>query len=102
MIEGWYLSAAAVKQFMAICRLPAQEEGPSFDRAAVALERACDRARKKSQRGLWERWETKVKIAGKIARLELIVSLARRPEGPEPQLVEVRYKGGSRSGRPRN
>ena len=98
MIEGWYVSAAAVKQFMAICGLPAQEEGRVFDRAARQLERACESARKTSERGPWQTWIAKATIRGRVERLELIVSTARRPEGPEPQLVEVRHKGRGRKG----
>lgn len=97
----WYISVSAVKDFQRIVGLPQESDGPLFDRAAVELEEVAATAKLKSERGQWQTWQAKMTIRGKVARIELIVSTQKRDEGPLPQLVEVRYKGGSRSGKPR-
>jgi hypothetical protein len=104
-IHGWYISAAAVKQYMRICGLPPQDEGAAFDRTAVALQEICQGARLKSDpgpgSGRSQSWEAKTTIDGLVARLALSVRTSPRSEGPAAQLVRVRRKGGSRSGKKR-
>ncbi len=38
-------------------------------------------------------WRVKATVHGKRTRLELVVSIEPRPEGPLPQLIAVRNKG---------
>ena len=92
----WYISAAAVKQFMAIQGYVGSTAGPVFDRAAIELEDACEQARLAKDVGpgqVDQLWRVKWTVRGKRTRLELIVSLEKRPEGPLPQLIAVRNKG---------
>jgi len=103
MIQGWYVTVQAVREYMAIAGLPAQDEGPLFARAAAELERACDEARLKKAAKEKNRmaaiYEVKVTIRGRRVRLELYVAEQPRPEGDQPQLVRVREKGGGHQGR---
>lgn len=92
----WYISAAAVKQYMAIQGYEGSPDGPVFDRAAIELEHLCDEARLAKDAGEHspnQQWRVKATVRGKRTRLELIVSLEQRPEGPLPQLIAVRNKG---------
>jgi hypothetical protein len=102
MVEGWYISAAAVKEFMQICGLPAQEEGPSFDRAAVELEKACDEARLVKAAGEANRnaaiYRTTAVIRGRKWQLDIYVAEQPRAEGDHSQVVRVRVKRGPRPG----
>lgn len=41
----WYISAAAVKQYMAICGYEGSPDGPVFDAAAIELEDLCEQAK---------------------------------------------------------
>jgi hypothetical protein len=101
MIEGWYNTVAAILEFQEICGLNPVSDGDQFDRAAVELERACEEATLKKDEGHRQIYEAKILIRGKITRLEIYVSLAERDEGAAPQVVRVRKKGGSRSGKKR-
>lgn len=92
MIESWYITGAAVREYQAICGIPETDEGPLFDRCAVELERACETARLYKDEGPRQIWISKATIRGRRVRLELYVSLAHRPEGDAPQLVRVRRK----------
>lgn len=92
----WYISAAAVKQFMAIQGYIGSPDGPAFDRAAIELEDACEQARlarDADEKSPNQQWRVRWPVRGKRSRLELIVSLEQRPEGPLPQLIAVRNKG---------
>lgn len=94
MIESWYISGTAVRQFMGLCYLPDQEEGPIFDRCAVELERLCEDAHKHDEKIIGgvsrERWRVNASLGnrGKV-RLELIVDPRPREEGDAPQLIAV-------------
>lgn len=92
----WYISAAAVKQFMAIAGYIGSPDGPIFDRAAIELEDACSQARLAKDIGPGQAsqlWRVKWTVRGKRTRLEFVVSVEQRPEGPLPQLIAVRNKG---------
>lgn len=92
----WYISAAAVKQYMAIQGYPPDDDGPGFDRAAKELEGLTAEARLAKDIAPGQQsqlWRVKATVRGKRTRLELVVSVERRAEGPLPQLVAVRNKG---------
>jgi hypothetical protein len=92
----WYISAAAVKQYMAIQGYAGSPDGPIFDRAAIELEDLCEQsklARDVSDKSPYQQWRVKATVRGKRTRLELVVSVEQRKEGPLPQLIAVRNKG---------
>lgn len=92
----WYISATAVKQYMAICGYEGSPDGPIFDRAAIELERLCDESRLAVDIGpgqVSQLWRVKATVRSKRTRLELVVSVEHRKEGPLPQLIAVRNKG---------
>lgn len=92
----WYISAAAVKQYMAICGYEGSPDGLIFDRAAIELERLCDEARLAKDIGPGQQsqlWRVKATVRGRRTRLELVVSVEQRKEGALPQLIAVRNKG---------
>lgn len=92
----WYISAAAVKQYMAIQGYHGSDDGPVFDRAAAELDALCAESRLAKDVGPGQdsqQWRVKATVRGKRTRLELIVSLSHRPEGELPQLIAVRNKG---------
>ncbi len=94
----WYLSAAAVKQFMEIAGLKPEADGPAFFRAEAALDQICEGAVLKKDEGHRAIYKVKAILSGRVERLELYVSRQRRVEGPLDQLVRVRHCGGSRTG----
>lgn len=92
----WYISAAAVKQYMAIQGYEGSPDGPVFDAAAIELEKLCDESRLAKDIGHGQQsqlWRAKATVRGKRTRLELVVSVEQRQEGPLPQLIAVRNKG---------
>lgn len=92
----WYISAAAVKQYMAIMGHPPDDDGPGFDRAAKELDALTQEARLAKDIGPGQQsqlWRVKATVRGRRSRLELIVSLSARREGDLPQLIAVRNKG---------
>lgn len=92
----WYISAAAVKQWMAISGRQGSDDGPEFDAAAIELDALSAEARLAKDVGPTQRhqqWRVSATVRGRRERLELIVSIAPRPEGPLPQLIAVRHKG---------
>lgn len=94
----WYLSIAAVRQYMEIAGLRGELEdnNPDFVRAqnelgAVSLTATPADAPPSDSGGIIYRpW---VHIHGRRTRLELTVTPAGRSEGDLPQLVRVRVKG---------
>ena len=92
----WYISVAAVRQYMAIQGYEGSPDGPVFDRAAIELEDLCEQAKLARDIGPSQQsqlWRVKATVRGKRSRLELIVSVEARKEGPLPQLIAVRNKG---------
>ena len=92
----WYISATAVRQYMAICGYQGSTDGPVFDAAAIELEDLCAQSRLAVDVGPGQRcqlWRVKATVRGRRTRLELSVSLEHRQEGPLPQLINVRNKG---------
>lgn len=92
----WYISATAVKQYMAIQGYVGSPDGPIFDRAAIELEDLCDAAKLAkdvSPGGKVQQWRVKATVRGKRTRLEFGVSIEQREEGDLPQLIHVRNKG---------
>lgn len=99
-----YITVRAVKEWMAIVGSSPADDGQDFDDAALELEAlladsrvvaAGPNARETGPTAgaLVERRITKTQIDGKMHRIELYVSYAKRPEGDLPQLVRVRDKG---------
>lgn len=86
----WYISAAAVRKYLAIVGRRVVDDGPEFDRAerelmdeaiaTLASERVPKQMR--AQHLLQYR-------GGPPRRMRFIVSTARRKEGPLPALVDV-------------
>ena len=92
----FYISAAAVREYMRICGLPDATDGPAFQRAEQELAALCDDARLAKDVGPGQdcqQWRVKSTVRGKRTRLELLVSLSERSEGDLPQLIFVRNKG---------
>lgn len=82
----WYLSAKAIREYLAIVGRTDDDGGPEWGRAERELAAICDAAHPvgETASGL-QRWR-----GGRPLRLQLIVSTARMPEGELPQLVGVR------------
>lgn len=95
----WYISATAVKRYMAIMGYEGSPDGPIFDRAAIELEDLCEQAHRvegantESGAQKWRVKTSKPAAHGKATRLELTVAPDPRPEGKLPQLIDVRDKG---------
>lgn len=86
----WYISVAAVEQYMEAKRVPVRSEGPEFDAAeeelmAIAIEAAGKKPRELKSGLLQYRSSG----AGRKLRLRLLVSPKPRKEGKLPQLVHV-------------
>lgn len=86
MTPRWYLSAKAIREYLAIVGRADDDGGPEWGRAERELARICAAAHLvgETASGL-QRWR-----GGRPLRLQLIVSTAHRPEGDLPQLVSVR------------
>lgn len=97
----WYLTGAAVREYMAIVGLPPVDDGPPFQRAELEIGALCHDARLTRDEGHRKIYRVKTLIGGLVARLELYVATAQRSEGPLEQLVRVRDCGGSRTGKDR-
>lgn len=81
----WYLSAKAVREYLAILGRADDDGGPEWGRAERELAALCEAAHLVgTTRGGLQRWRT-----GRPLRLTLVVSTSVRPEGPLPQLVGV-------------
>jgi hypothetical protein len=91
----WYLSAACVREYAAIARLPLDDGGPQWAAAERELAAHCDVARlAEDGPGPRQLWRTGNRdVGGRKIRLEMTVATSPRPEGPLPQLVRVRDKG---------
>lgn len=88
----WYLSAAAIRQYLEVMRRADDDGGPEWGRAEQELAALADSAHQVLQpdgtpaltRGGHQRWRT-----GRPLRLQMIVSTSERVEGDLPQLVSV-------------
>lgn len=91
MIGPWYISARAVREYLSIVGRPDDDGGPQW---AIATEELQEMARyalggsqlRKPVRG---HLDLLVYRGPKPLRLGLVVSEAKRPEGPLNQLVSV-------------
>jgi hypothetical protein len=96
MIEHWYITVAAVRQWMEICRIPPQDDGPLFDGAACTLDQLCQEARMVKAADETDTgaalYRATTRIRGRSAQIDLYVTEQPRPEGNHPQLVRVRLK----------
>lgn len=97
----WYLTIAAVRQYMEIAGLTGdlEDDNPDFVRAQndlgeISLTATPADTPPTDSGGIIYR--PHVMIAGRKTRLELTVTPAGRAEGDLPQLVRVRLKGGRR------
>ena len=94
----WYISAKAVREYMAIAGMHPADDGPDFDRAEEALGKTSLEARLcKSTESGTEIWLARVPLPraggrGGTTRLDLYVRPSPRGEGSKPQLVRVRAK----------
>jgi hypothetical protein len=91
----WYLSAAAIRQFMTLVQYPPEDEGPHWERARSELGHACGQASKESTHPetgiqLWNSGPLLLGPHAKPSNLQLFVSPESRKEGPLPQLVAVK------------
>lgn len=92
----WYITVAAVRDYMRIQGYAGSTDGPVFDRAAIELEDLCEQAKLAKDVGPDQQsqlWRVKATVRDKRTRLELVVSTEPRPEGPLPQLIAIRNKG---------
>lgn len=86
----WYISAKAVKDYLAITGRPDDDGGPEWERAekelvSIARQLIADGKLGKPQRS------GAVEYRGrKPMRLRIIVSFERRAEGDKPQMIAVR------------
>jgi len=89
----WYISAAAVRDYLRLTGQPAVLEGPIWDAAEVALMDISIGVSRK---------QPKVSKTGALVyntgrasnRIRLVVSTAKRVEGAKPQLVQVLPRSG--------
>lgn len=92
----WYISAAAVRQYMVIQGRHGDGDSPAFYAAEKELAAAVAEARLARDidgRTRTQLWRVAWDVRGRRSRLELVVSLDHRPEGPLPALIAVRHKG---------
>lgn len=93
----WYLSAAAVRQYLTLAGLADDDGGPIWAQAEAELGAHCEAARLVADEGhrhLYRTGRVRIGARPKADRLELTVSTAARSEGSLYQLVAVRLKGG--------
>lgn len=84
----WYISAAAVRDYLAITRQPAVEDGPAWERARGELIRIAEDTIASSRQPARERSGALRYRGPKPLRLGLIV-MPSYVEGRSPQLVRV-------------
>lgn len=96
----WYLSARAVSEFAKICGMGDPEDDGVFDLAEDTLVEVVRAAKfSRNQDNGLQLWAGAIpaeyRRPGRTAehRLQLLVSLATRPEGNLPQLVTVQLRG---------
>ena len=97
MTWRWYITVAAVKQYMDLAGLsgPLETANPDFTLAQEALGQmslTANLARTPAARSGALTYRGKVTLAGKRRRVELTVAPAGREEGALPQLVRVVLK----------
>lgn len=94
----WYMSAAAMRQFMSIAGYTDDDGGPQWGAAEQELGAICESARLTEQTSrsgatIWRTGRVHVGPSRRKVRLELTVSNADRHEGDLPQLIRVRDRG---------
>lgn len=105
----WYISARAVREYLALMRRPVVEDGPEWERAEAELLAMAagvaelERLGVKSPKPVRGHTDLFAHRGPRPLRLQLIVSTAVRAEGALPQLVSVRptHEGGVSSNRRR-
>lgn len=103
----WYISAHAVRRYLALVRRPVVDDGPEFTRAERALAEMAAQVVEDVRAGIKRPREIRpglLKYRGpRPLRLGLMVSTEPRPEGPLPQLVDVlpSHDGGVGAGKKR-
>ena len=88
-----YITAAAVRQYMAIQGYEGSSHGPVFDLAAIELENLCESAKPSGSVRKVLNYRVAATIRGVRSRLELTVSTETKKEGDMPQLIGVRERG---------
>lgn len=94
----WYISAAAVRQWLAICRVTAGDDSPEWFAAerelgALSLRARLSEPASRRERGASLIYRGYSLVRDEVARVECTVVVTPRPEGKLPQLVRVRRKG---------
>lgn len=93
----WYITVAAIEQFMNICRMPGDllDEDPNFRKALDQLGEFSLTARRAdippTESGA-EIHRAKITLQGKRYRIEFTVQPQLRNEGKLPQLLRVRLR----------
>ncbi len=95
----WYLSAAAVKEYLALAGLRDDDGGPNWARAERELGAHAEVAREAGENNhslIFRTGRVRVGDRPKSTRLEFYVRHTPRAEGDKAQLVAVRDKGSNR------
>lgn len=100
----WYISARAVREYLALTGQPPVTDGPAWDRAERELMAMAEVVARQEQDGVKAprpvlgHPDLVQYRGGRPLRPNLIVSRAARPEGELPQLVSVVPSGGGAGG----
>lgn len=97
MTWKWYLSIAAVRQYMEIAGLsgPLEDDNPGFLLAQEVLGELSLTAKlvdTKEPRSGGSYYRGKIDLHGRRRRVEMVVMPPIRSEGPLPQLVRITLK----------
>ena len=99
----WYVSAHAVRRWMMITGRNAEEHFDDASDELIELAAATwaryeegGRAPKVSRTGAYVYRSAYVTVRGRRDRVDMVVSMERRPEGPKPQLVDLHWGGETR------
>lgn len=91
----WYLSARAVREYLALMRRKDDDGGPEWSRAEDELRAMAENCLERERTGIRlprphrGKPDLIVYRGPSPLRLQLIVSTTKRPEGDLPQLVSV-------------
>ena len=97
----WYITAHAVRRWLEITRRPAGEahfEDARIELVALAADtwaryEQAHREPRITRTGAYQYRSAYTQIGRSRTKVDLIVSMEVRPEGPKPQLVDVHWGG---------
>lgn len=99
MIEGpWYISKAAVQDYLQIIGKPWADDGPDFDAAEIALVEIARSIVAAGKEGTPQDSGALQYRGPRPLRLRLTVAPEARKEGSKPQLMRVRPDHEGRAG----